>query len=218
MKGILEFYPESIKKLAENNTILTAGLARDQIMTFSIIPGRTSLHADGYHIEVYSPSDGEHPDEPIAQLDVQTDDSFVYYNRAGSKVPELYTLILPMKLRNKVSWAIGFSRRTNGKHSRIELRNHYDLLKYYYERDGRSDGHVPEYFSHGKFSAVVPYNSDGVPLLSNSAFHVNGYPTYDEAMDMLHAVKRVDGWYFSTPEKIQYVINQVEKNKPASCC
>jgi len=216
LRGVLEFYPESIKKIAYRGEYISRGLAHNQFLVITAKPGPSSDKPAGYHVEVYSPSNGTNPDCTVAQLDIGPNNAFVYYNRRGTHTPELYILNTPELLRDKVAWALGASRKYNEKRSMNDLRAHYEMLLTAYVEKDREDPYQPRRFSFKNFEAVVSFDEHGEADRNNSAYYIKGYPTYEEALEVLEAAKRRDGWYFSSVEKINYVISLIKANKPKS--
>lgn len=209
MGGVLEFYPDDIKKIAENNEYLSNGLANDQFMVIEAKPGPASDQPGGYRVSIYSPSNGVEPDKTIAHLDIGPNDAFVYYNRRKQSVPELHKITPPTLLKDKVAWALGATKKLNEKRSMHDLRAHYDSLLTAYVARERTDDHTPRRFFYKNFEAVVNFNEDGTADRNNSAYYIKGYPTVEEALEVLHAAIRHNGWLFSSVSKINYIISLI---------
>ena len=56
MPGVLEFYPDDIRKIADNNEYVSRGLGDNQFLVITTIPGSASDKPAGYTVQVFDPS------------------------------------------------------------------------------------------------------------------------------------------------------------------
>lgn len=212
MPGVLEFYPDDIRKIADNNEYISKGLYDNQFMVITAIPGPASDKPAGYTVQVFDPSNGVTPDALVAQLEIKPNEPFVYCHRWG-KPPELYVITAPTFLKDKIAWALGGTRNRHEKHTTNELRDHYEMLLAAYVERGRTDDYTPRRFFYNNFEAVVSFEEDGTADRNNSAYHIKGWPTIEECIDVLEKAKQYDGWLFSSVSKINYVLSLISPQK-----
>lgn len=210
--GVVEFYPEDIRKIADNCENIKKGL-RSRLMTITHIPGGSSDKPTGYHVEVYAdPILAECTEmTPLAKIDVGPNDAFTFYDRTqnGKIVTKLYKITPPALLKDRVAWALGATKKQNEKRTLDDLRKHYETLLTAYVISERADGHEPIRVFRGNFEAVIDFDEDGTANRNSSAYFIKGYPTKDEALDLLKFVRRRNGWYFSSIAKIDYMIDLI---------
>lgn len=212
MPGVLEFYPDDIRKIADNNEYVSRGLGDNQFLVITTIPGSTSNKPSGYTVQVFDPSNGVNPDAVVAQLEIKPNQPFVYCHRWG-KPPELYVINVPTYLKDKVAWALGATRNRHEKRTINELRDHYEALLTAYVEHDRTDDHTPQRYTYKSFEAVVSFKEDGVADRNNSAYYIKGWPPIDECIEVLNMARRRDGWFFSSISKIDYVLSLISPQK-----
>lgn len=210
--GVVEFYPDDIKQIADRGENIKKGL-RSRFMVITHIPGASSDKPAGYHAEVYAdPMFSESTEiAPLAKIDVGPNDAFTFYDRVQNSkiVTKLYKITPPALLKDRVAWALGATKKQNEKRTLDDLRKHYETLLTAYVISERTDGHEPIRVFHGNFEAVIDFDEDGTANRNSSAYFIKGYPTKDEALDLLKFVRRRNGWYFSSIAKIDYMINLI---------
>lgn len=210
MPGVLEFFPDDIRKIADNNEYVSKGMYDNQFIVITAIPGNASDALAGYHVQVFDPSNGVTPDALVAQLEIKPNEPFVYCHR-WNKAPELYVINAPVLLKDKIAWALGATRNRHEKRSINELRAFYDSLVVAYAEKGRDDEYTPRRYSYKNFEAVVSFNEDGTADRNNSAYYIKGWPTIEEGIEVLEVARRHDGWFFSSTAKIDYILGLITK-------
>lgn len=206
LAGVVEFYPDDIRQIADNNEYISVGLLHNHMIGIVAIPGNSSDKPNGYTITVYDP---DRTNTAVAQLEIGPNDAFVYYCRRGEFIPDLHTINTPLMLKDKIAWALGATRKINEKKTLNDLRSYYeDELTKHVEADKPGDW-APHRISYGRFNCVLVYDGEDKPSRTRSMYAIEGFPTKEEAIAVLNHAKELDGWFFSSKAKINYVLSLI---------
>lgn len=116
--------------------------------------------------------------------------------RSGANIS---TITLPRLLNDKVRWALG-AKRYQRSNSLEELQ------EYQCSYQDPCDDHAVRY-DYGKCHAVVV--RDWKNEVRDGRYFIDGFLARDEAVEILKKAIQLDGWFFSYPAKIQYVLDNI---------
>jgi hypothetical protein len=120
---------------------------------------------------------------------------------------------LPLRLNDKVAWALGANTRTQKAKTLKELEDYFMRYDKEYEellKAGRiqlGPCYAPEWVDYGKCHAVSVNDGYGKPR--SGRYYIDGYLTRDEAVDILTKALKLNGWHFSYPAKVKYVLDSI---------
>lgn len=109
------------------------------------------------------------------------------------------TIKLPMHLNDKVAWALGAKKYQCA-------RSLDDLNKYLDSHQDPCDDHAVRY-DYGKCHAVVV--RDWKNEVGDGRYFIDGFLSRDEAIEVLTKAIELNGWHFSYPAKVQYVLDNI---------
>lgn len=119
---------------------------------------------------------------------------------------------LPFYLNAKVAWALGAKRYQRAKSME-------ELDKYFTVHDDEHEEYLatgkiqpgPCYaamrYNYGRCHAVIITDGYGEPY--DGKYFIDGFLTRDEAVEILEKAIQLDGWYFSYPARVQYVLDNI---------
>lgn len=116
------------------------------------------------------------------------------------------TIKLPIHMNNKVAWALG-AKKYQCARSLDDLNKYLDSHQDHCDDHAvRCDDHAVRY-DYGKCHAVVV--RDWKNEVRDGRYFIDGFLSRDEAISILTKALELNGWYFSSTVRVQYVLDNI---------
>lgn len=152
------------------------------------------------------------PDSKKYSVAVEVKKTAAVHIYIGQNAITVDVIKMPKLLNDKVAWALGAKKWQKAK-------SHKELEEYFTVHDIKNEqllesGEIqpgPCYaalrYNYGHCHAVVLTDGYGEPY--DGKYYINGFLARDEAVEILKKAIQLDGWFFSYPAKIQYVLDNI---------